>query len=199
MKTILRATLLPLSGVALLWSGPALGGSHLWRFHEVFSNADGTVQFIEMKECCGFSAERGLTFKWVEAVNSERRYTFESDLSGNTARKFLLLATQGFAALPGAPAPDFIIPDGFLPLGGDTLEYWLYTCAAWTYGPLPTDGVTSMVVSVGNEECAKPADGATALNSPTNYAGQSGTVDASVPILPITWGKVKAGRVELSR
>jgi len=26
---------------------PALAGSHMWRFNEVFSDASGTIQFIE--------------------------------------------------------------------------------------------------------------------------------------------------------
>ena len=30
----------------------ARGGSHLWVINEVFSNADGTIQFVEMYNCC---------------------------------------------------------------------------------------------------------------------------------------------------
>lgn len=38
-----------LVGVTVLWlSPPVLAGSHLWVINEVFSNADGTVQFVEM-------------------------------------------------------------------------------------------------------------------------------------------------------
>ncbi len=29
-------------------ASPTWAGSHLWRFNEMFTNANGTVQFIEM-------------------------------------------------------------------------------------------------------------------------------------------------------
>lgn len=158
---------------------PVEAASHQWRFHEVFTNADGTVQFIEMKECCGFTTEHELNGKWVLAVGAERQFNFRRNLTGNTAGKSLLLATQAFADLPGAPEPDFIIPEGFLPLDGETLEYWMYSNATWSYaGPqLPTDGVTSL-----------NADGTTGMNSPTNYAGQSGAV---VPVDALSWGALR--------
>jgi hypothetical protein len=37
----------------LLGSAPAFSGVHLWRVKEIFSNADGTIQFIELATCCG--------------------------------------------------------------------------------------------------------------------------------------------------
>ncbi len=167
---------------------PAAGesASHQWRFNEVFSNTDGSVQFIEMKECCGFSSEHELSGKWLQAVAVDRRYSFRGNLTGDTANRHLLLATQGFADLPGAPTPDFILPDGFLPVAGETLEYWMYTNATWTYGALPTDGVTAM-----------NADGSTTINSPTNYAGDSGSVNANVPVRAMTWGQVKASGLRI--
>jgi len=165
----------------LIGPEPAVAGSHLWRFNEVFTNADGTVQFIEMVECCGSTIERALGGKWILAVAVDRQFGFPSNISGDTSHKYLLLATQSYADLPGVPAPDFIIPDGFLPLEGETLEYWLYTAATWSYGPLPTDGITSM-----NQ------DGTTDVNSPTNYAGETGVVDLTVPVVRSTWGRIKA-------
>lgn len=167
------------------WTTAAHAASHLWRFNEVFSNADGTVQFIEMRESGGSDIERQLQGKWILAVNASTQYTFPRGIAGNTAYRYLLLATQGFADIPGAPTPDFIIPDGFLPLGGETLEYWLYAEATWSYGALPVDGITSM-----------NADGSTGVNSPTNYAGVTGSIDVT-PVLPTTWGRVKQifGRV----
>jgi serralysin len=167
--------------VAAVWHGPADAASHQWRFHEIFSNADGSVQFIEMQECCGFTAEVNLGGKWILAVDASHQYDFPENLTGNTANKYLLLATQAFADLPGAPTPDQIIPQNFLPLGGDTLEYWLYSAATWTYGGLPTDGTTSL-----------DRDGSTDVNSPTNYAGETGSIDASVPVDGTTWGAIKA-------
>lgn len=154
--------------------------SHQWRFNELFTNSDGTIQFIEMKECCGFDTEHALTGKWILAVGADNKYEFRSDLTGKTANKHLLLATQAFADLPGAPAPDFIIPDNFLPADGDSLEYWMYPDATIDYPQLPTDGITSLNVG-----------GTTGQNSPTNFAGESGSIDVT-PVLPSTWGRMKA-------
>jgi serralysin len=168
---------------ALGTSEPAHSASHQWRFNEVFSNADGTVQFIEMLECCGFDSETALSSKWILAVHANNKYTFRSNLTGNTANKYLLLATQGFADIPGAPAPDFLIPSGFLPVGGDTLEYWLYDLARWICPALPLDGISSM-----------GEDGSAGVNTPTNYDGETGTIDLRVPVQRITWGTIKSRR-----
>jgi len=169
-----------LLSAAVLSAAPVHAASHQWRFNEVFSTADGTIQFIEMKECCGFTSENALNGKWILAVDADLQYNFPANIAGNTANRHLLLATQAFADLPGVPVPDFIIPEGFLPLGGETLEYWMYVDATWTYGAMPTDGVNSI-----------HADGSTGVNSPTNFAGESVTV--SVPVTPVTWGMIKSG------
>jgi hypothetical protein len=184
----------------LVGAGTARAASHQWRFHELFSNTDGTIQFIELQECCGFTEEIQLQSKWILAVHANHKYTFRSNLVGNTANKYLLLATSGFAAIPGAPTPDIIIPSGFLPTGGDTLEYWLYGATTTRiYGPLPQDGVTATQVGgPGPDDTYGTADdipNTTGVNSPTNFAGQTGTIDLRVPVRPTTWGSIKAGRV----
>jgi hypothetical protein len=33
----------------------AFAGSHTWRFNEVFTNASGTIQFIELRDLTGVS------------------------------------------------------------------------------------------------------------------------------------------------
>ena len=169
------------AGLIAATATPCRAASHLWRFHEIFSNPDGTVQFIELKESLGASGEIFISGKWVLAVGAGSQFTFPEDLTGDTSNRHLLLATAAFAALPGAPAPDYIIIDGFLPLDGDTLEYWMYASATWSYGPseLPIDGVLSLHV-----------DHTTAVNSPTNYAGDTGSIDVGVNPIPAasTWG-----------
>ena len=180
----------------LVWNQTARADSHQWRFNELYSNANGTVQFIEMKECCGFTSEWNIAPKWILAVNANHQYTFTSDLTGDTANKYLLLATQGFADLEGLPTPDAIIPDGFLPIGGDVLEYWLYgTIIRRLYGPLPLDGISALQIGgYGPDNQGGTPDDVTTVgvNSPTNYAGESGSITpASVPVRPTTWGAIK--------
>jgi hypothetical protein len=171
--------------VVLIASGSvtrtAFAGSHLWRFNEVFSNEDGTIQFVELKECCGSDIEILLDGKWVSSDATGEIYHFEDNLVGPTSNRYLLMATAGFAALPGAPTPDYVLPNGFLSVDGDTLRYWTYPAATmtWSAGDLPTDGQTSLNI-----------DGTTSANSPTNYAGESGSVLVEVVPAVSAWGLV---------
>jgi hypothetical protein len=154
-----------------------LAGSHLWRIREVFSNADGSVQFIELYECCGAANEIFLQGKWVRSTATGSQFNFPANLPPNsTANEYLLLATAAFAALPGAPAPDYIIPAGFINVNDDRLTYWMYPEATFDFAPgaLPTDGVHSLVCQAnGSALCFAYS---AAVNTPTNFAGQTGSV-----------------------
>lgn len=157
----------------------AHAGSHLWRINELFSNADGTVQFIELKECCGANNENGLSNKIVHSVSTGLAFTFPSNLPGGTANKTLLLATAAFAAAPGAPTPDHIIPDGLIDMTGDTI-WWgqaqNYDSFTFSGGQMPVDGVQSMEVTNFNTDAF-----VTGANTPTNFAGGTGSIDVSTP------------------
>ena len=109
--------------VVLLCSGaPAWSGVHLWRLEEIFSNADGTIQFIEMATCCGsVGGETHLTNNVLSS--NTQSFRFPADLTMATPNKHVLLATSGFAALPGAPAPDYIIVDNFFSTSSDTITF----------------------------------------------------------------------------
>ena len=74
---------------------------------------------------------------------------------------------------PGAPVPDYIIPDNFLSTTADSIEYWFYDTATYPNPMLPLDGINSLHVS--------PTTGAITIgpNSPKNYAGVEGSIDAS--------------------
>ena len=153
----------------VLASVPARGASHLWVINEVFSNADGTIQFVEMWNCCQPS-ETDLRFKYVHSHTTLNQFVFDASLDDDTTDRYILLATAGFAALPGAPTPDHMIEDNFFDLTGDTVQWWIYGPSVLVFGSgqLPTDGLLSL-----NQ------DGSTAVNSPTNFAGESGSVDLS--------------------
>jgi hypothetical protein len=167
------------SRFASLWAAvlcclalPAEAGSHTWVVNEVFTNADGTVQFVELAN--GPTAnETGLAGKNVTSSALGVVHTFASNLAaGSTANKKILLATAAFVALPGAPAPDHIIDSNSFSISGDTLQWHVYAASilTWTAGQLPTDGVNSW-----------NRGGTSAANSPTNFAGATGSVDASGP------------------
>ena len=103
LGTTLRNTLSV--SVLAVASAPAIAGSHTWDVWEVFSNADGTVQFIELHEANGGSQETGLGGHNIVASPTGTIYTILNNVSAPTTNKFYLLATAAFAALPGAPTP----------------------------------------------------------------------------------------------
>lgn len=159
--------------------------SHLWIVNELFSSSDGTIQFVELWECCGSTIETQMGGKKVYSDTTGNTFTFPANITGNTAYRYLLLGTAAFAALPGAPTPDYIIPSGFFSTGGDTIRWHVYPNAtlAFTGGQLPTDGIHSLNY-----------DGSTGINSPRNYAGLTGTVNTVfVPALPLAWMAVLVG------
>jgi hypothetical protein len=156
--------------VLLCSSAPALSGVHLWRITEAFSNSDGTIQFIEMTTCCG-SAGGEIFLSQQPLTSNSHSFTFPGNLTMTTANKHLLLATSGFAALTGAPAPDYTIPSNFFSPGGDTLTFSVYD--TWTFGGIvPTDGNRSLNK---NEEDSSDTP-FVAVNSPTNLHEQTGSV-----------------------
>ncbi len=175
MKVKRRIVMLGAASIGLLGlAGPsAMAGSHSWRINEIFSNADGTIQFIEMKECCGFDNEIGLANKWVSSKATGNMFIFPANLVPPTGDRYLLLATAAFAALPGAPTPDYIIPAGFFAIEGDSIEYWFYSAATLTFGPgeLPTDCINSLNDGGDDPNFTGP-------NSPTNYNDETGSIDA---------------------
>ncbi len=178
------------TAVGAIWVGAFVNsveaGSHTWRISELFSNADGTIQFVEISECCGFSAESGIGGKNVTSDALLTSFVFPANLpfTTDTANKKILLATQSFADLPGAPVPDHIFAAGSVPffsITGDTIRYApAFGWDVFTFGALdlPTDGINSLQITNFTTHTF-----ITAANTPTNCAGVTGSVDAN-PALP---------------
>lgn len=151
-------------------AGFAHGSFHTWVINELYSNVSGTIQFIEFREIAGLDGQdllagHALTSTRGAIVNT---FVFPSDLPvPATALKNFLVGTQGYAAL-NVVAPNYIIPDGFLFTNGGSLDY--AAVDSLVYGALPTDGV----LSIGRT-------GAAAVNSPTNFAGNTGSISTSPP------------------
>lgn len=155
---------------------------HLYDIIELYSNADGSVQFIELRvgNVDGESMWQGKAITVSQdsgtstgggggyggpgpSPSGNHVFTFPKNLpSMATANTSVLIATRGFADL-GIATPDFIVPSGFLFKNGGTVDF--AGADSVTYGALPTDGIHSL-----------NRGGATVINSPKNYAGASGTV-----------------------
>ena len=140
---------------------------HDWTIAEIYSNADGSVQFIELS--CPNSGEGFLGGErvWCTSATRTNVFTFPSDLSGDTEDRKLLLATPGFAARPGGIVPNYTIPTNFLILGSGRLNY--ANVDILNYANLPTNGTASLVRSDSRFVNAP-------TNSPENFAGARGSI-----------------------
>lgn len=161
--------------VVLLISNLALAGSHTWRISEIYSNCDGTVQFIELLETCGTPGETGTGFHHVTSNTHDQQLT---NVAAPSSNKRILLGTANLTSM-GGPAPDFVIPANFFSLTGDLIrETGVGQMCTIASGAVPTNGTSSLnrpAVGCGNSTCPNTV----AVNSPTNYAGQTGSVTAT--------------------
>lgn len=153
-----------------------------WHFSEFFSNADGTVQFLEL-ECNGnLDSEILATGAKFRSNSTGALFSLIGILEAPTLHKKLLLATPGFELLIGAVMPDFVLPAGFFYPISDiiTLNHHGHglvdSQTILPENPLPNDGLTSRHYL---EADSGTATGFLARNSPTNFAGQAGSVDLS--------------------
>lgn len=139
---------------------------HLWNIAEIYTNSSGTLQFIELQT--SFGSQQFVAGQSISVTNlagtTTNSFTIPANLPGNTANRRFLLGTAGLQAA-GGPAPDYIIANGFLFSAGGTISF--FGANGGSYTALPTDGFLSRTWGGGD-----------ALNSPTNFAGQSGSVPA---------------------
>ena len=125
---------------AALFASFAHAAFHLFRVDQVYSNADGNVQYVVMREVTGSDGENfwqgnALT---TTGASGMQQFRFPANLpSPSTASRSVLIATGGFAAL-GVVTPDYTIPAGFIPRAGGTLNY--AGVDTITLPALPTDG-----------------------------------------------------------
>ena len=161
-RIVVRTFLLACLAVLAL---PAQASFHTYKINEIYSNPDGTIQFVELREAAGAGGQNflaGIPLVSSSGTNT-KTFTFPSSLpSSNTAGTFVLIATQGFANL-GIVAPDYIVPNNFLFQPAGSINYGNVDTV--TYSALPGDGTTSI-----------NRNGVPQTNSPRNFVGQSGTV-----------------------
>lgn len=176
MQRFIRAGLLLL--VWLLAAPPtALAAFHLYDVKEVFSNADGTVQFVEL--FTSFNNQHFLSGHTIVASQdaSTNTFTFAANGPSPTASTHLLIATAGFEAACGI-APDFVMADNFL-FDPDGSVNFAENTDIVSYTSLPLDGETSLNY---------PGE-VSATNSPTNFAGTTCTLEAPAAVPGLApWG-----------
>src|SRR4029079_8797579 len=88
--------------VVALWSQYALATFHEWKIDQVYSNADGSVQYVDFVLAAPSDDERFLFGRTLTAGLNSHSLTFGSDLpSEPVAGQHFLVATPGFAAIAG--------------------------------------------------------------------------------------------------
>jgi hypothetical protein len=151
--------------VVLLAGQTALATFHLWYIKEIYSNYDGTVQFVEL-----FTDSNSQQFLPGHNIQSNSTvYNFPGNSPAPTGGHHLLLGTPGYAALAAAPASGLPAPNytfaanNFFSVAGDTVNFAGVDIKS--FAPIPSDGVMSLNYT-GFGGTATSAE-----NTPRNYVG----------------------------
>ena len=159
--------LLPLLTL-LLVAHPARAVFHLWDITEIYSNADGSIQFVEFSTNASFQGQ--LRNHALVSTSFDNSFTLPSNLSSSTANRFFLIATPDFAAAAGI-VPDYTLSGPlFFDMDGDTVSLVGADAITFGSGDLPLDGIHSLNETLGGGMRS------IAPNSPTNFAGQTGSI-----------------------
>lgn len=157
--------------LVLFAAAPAHAIFHLYDIREVYSSADGSVQFVEL--FTEFNNQQFLDLHTIVASQdaATATFTFAGMGPAPTGGRTLLVATASFEAACGI-APDFILPDDFLfsPDGGVNFGEGADSVA---YDLLPLDGARSLHF---------PGAGV-APASPQNHAGETCSLPLSVSVV----------------
>jgi serralysin len=170
------------AAIALL-SGSAEASFHLYDIQEVFSNGDGSVQFIEL-----FSSFGGQQFLSGHSVSFQinlatQNFINLSDLPSDSQNKPFLIGTANLATLYGV-TPDFVISSNFLAAGAVNFINFGEGTDRVNLTLLPTDGTSSLNGLVSDSGQTSAATSVNAFATPTNFAGQTATIpEPAGPVL----------------
>jgi hypothetical protein len=176
-----------LMSMVLAWfllgiSSFAAASFHTFEIVQIYSNADGSIQYVVLHEYAGANGEQSLAGQTLTATrgSTTKTYVFPYDLpSSATAGRYVLIATQGYAdaaaAYPqfAAARPDYVIPNQFIPTDGGALTYAGIDQVA--FGPLPVDGQLALFTPATQPHYL-------AVNEARNFAGGV----ATLPTLAVT-------------
>ena len=158
--------------LALLLTNQARATFHLWTVNEIYSNADGSVQFIELHESSTINGEDLLAGHFIRCTSGllTNTFIFPTNLPSTiTAGKCFVIGTANLASLPGGVTPDYVFTNAvpFLFSGNGTINYAGVDVVNYTN--LPADGAGSLVRS-------GTAMVFSVTNSPQNFAGESNSI-----------------------
>ena len=182
-----KSLLFALTAGTLLITPTLRAAQHLWDFQELYTNSDGSIQFIEM--ACDSGGQQflgGFTITEKQGATILNTFTFSTSLSlnsplpghpntaGTTLNQTMLIATANFTSLFGI-VPDYILPAGFLTTGaGKTLNFNASPVEIVNIDTLPTNGIMSLDAMSANDTATAVAINPTA--NPSNFRGETGTI-----------------------
>ena len=159
---------------------------HLFDIQEVFSNADGSVLFVELFTASGgqqFLGGHSFTFE-ISAIIQQTLNL--SNLPSDTTNKTFLIGTSNLTALYGI-TPDFVIPANFFAAGANNTVNFGPGQDRVNLALLPTDGVSSLNGLISNDGNTSAATSINSQATPKNFAGQTVTIpETSVNFLLLT-------------
>jgi hypothetical protein len=188
------AAVLAAVAMTFLLSPSAQASFHLWKLVQVFSNADGSQQFIEMSEDFDgeqfFKTDNGGPFGPAQLFSDSKSFTFPNDLPGpdivghDTAGQHVLLATTGF--FPNNLKPDFLLPSGFVTTGAGSLTYTpndpTLVLDKMSWNSLPTNGTDALFQTAGTTSQT------TEVAAPHNFTGAAN--GTGIPLPPAAWAGI---------
>lgn len=168
---------------AMLLPTAAHAAFHAWQIRELYTNLDGSTQFIELFTTAGSQQfTNGQIIQVTEqATGTTHTFMFPSNTPDPTDNHAILIATSDFVSL-GGPTPDFILPMEFLFSGASTMEFVGTIQGPFSYSGLPTDGINSLAIPGMT----------TQTNNPENYKGAMGSVPE-----PAAWSMLAVGGLVL--
>lgn len=167
------------AAAALAALSPSAAAITGWTIQEVYTNEDGSIQFLELyteSDSQDELATEGLRVVVYEGTGSTE-FTFPSNLPhAGTADRTVLIGTADFAALPVPPPPDYALDPG--------VRFFDPTSASVTIrledgGMFPIDSVTFAAPPLTQEcrESLQYPGPVLQTNSPENFDG-----DTSFPL-----------------
>src|SRR6185436_13006930 len=155
--------------IATLLTLPASAAFHLFTINEAYSNASGTLQYVELTALAGGQQfTQGHTLVSSAPGQPTRTFNLGSNLPGDTSGRKMLFGTAGMQAAFGV-TPDYIIPDGFLHTIAGTIN-WGEGSPVSNPRDIPTDGVNAIDRGVSFQTA-----------TPQTFAGVTGSVATPTP------------------
>jgi hypothetical protein len=148
------------TAIVTICSQQAEASFHEWKIDQVYSNASGSVQYVDFLLTNPTDNEQFLSF--AQFASNSHTMGFTNLPSQPVNGQHFLIATPGFASIAGV-TPDYTFPaTPFFNRSGDTLNY--------AFG---VDTLTFTALPGGNSAVGHSG---VVLAKPTNFAGVVGNV-----------------------